>query len=50
LLAGSGPEAAAALERMGTLLAAMPPVGDPALAAVLGAVALRCRIEQARRG
>ena len=47
--AGCAPEAAAALERLGALLAAMPPAADPALASALGAVALRCRIELARR-
>lgn len=45
---GTAP-AAAALERLATLLDGMPPAEDPALAAVLGAVALRCRIELARR-
>lgn len=46
--AGTGP--AAALERLGTLLATMPPAADPALAAVLDGVALRCRVELARSG
>ena len=45
---GTAP-AAAVLERLATLLDGMPPAEDPALAAVLGAVALRCRIEIARR-
>jgi hypothetical protein len=53
LLAGPG-EAddgapARALARLGHLLDEQPPAEDPALAGVLAAVALRCRVELARR-
>ncbi len=47
LLAGGGE--AAVLARLRALLADMPPAEDPALAAALAAIALRCRIELARR-
>lgn len=48
LLAGDGGEAV--LDRAESLLAAMPPAHDPALAAIQRQVTLRVRIEQARRG
>lgn len=37
-----------ALAALGHLLAAAPPAEDPELASLLGAIALRCRIELAR--
>ena len=46
---GSTAPAAAAVERLASLLDGMPPAEDPELAAVLDAVKLRCRIEIARR-
>jgi len=48
-LLGAG-GAGAALDHLATLLAAAPPAEDPGLAALLDAIALRCRIELARHG
>ena len=48
-LLGAG-GAGAALDHLATLLAAAPPADEPGLAALLDAIALRCRIELARHG
>jgi hypothetical protein len=45
-----GGEAGGTLTRLASLLANLPRAADPRLDAVLGAVALRARIELARRG
>jgi hypothetical protein len=45
-----GGDAAAALERLAGLVGNMAPAADPALATVLAALTLRCRVELARRG
>ncbi|MGC8476517.1 MAG: flagellar assembly protein FliX [Acetobacteraceae bacterium] len=44
-----GSDGTAALARMRVLLDGMPPAEDPALAALLAPIALRCRVELARR-
>jgi hypothetical protein len=47
LLGGDGGEA---LPRLADLVRTLPPAADPRLEAVLRAVALRARVELARRG
>lgn len=44
-----GGDGTAALARMRLLLDEMPPAEDPALAAILAQITLRCRVELARR-
>ncbi len=45
-----GRDAGAALERLASLAEAPPAAADPALAAIVQAIALRARVELARRG
>jgi hypothetical protein len=45
-----GGDQQACLERLGALVAEMPPAVDPRLAALLGTIVLRARIELARLG